>query len=944
MKKSRKILIRIVISLVTLFVLVLVFLAIFFPMDEMRSYVISMGEEKLNRKIEIDDMTLSIWGGFGVRLVNFKLSNSSPADTLSQGNLLVADDIDLKLSLLPLLTGKYKIDRLIINNPDIEMLIAEDGSSNFDFSSPDSSTVEEISRLPIEAQAAGVAISFDKFEISNGRIYYSNRQTKSEFSVSGLNVVSTLDDLDNNAYSSSGEIQISELSQSDISILKTIPLSLSYEMEFLVNEQILNIKKAELTSGTAKIEFGGKLVRKNRNLTANLLAVTKNTKISDILLLLSNSSTEKLKDFSLTGLVSSEIDIEYDANNVIPLKYDGEIKIVSVILNHRELKASLDIPEVSVIIENDNLRLNSRNGQFNYKPFGFHLSIRDFKNPKVTGEIAGNIDLIFIEPFLPPSNNHKLSGDASFDLKISGSAGNPADLNYYGNVNLSNGKYNSKFLLQPLRLVEGSFYLEKNLLRVDSLTIKTDSNLVKFSGRISNLSDYLMADSFSQSDNHFIVDGNLKGNLKLGSFSYLLPDKGNPRLDGDLDFDIDISGKSSIPEKVIRNGRISFSNVSYNDDLLNEPLKKFDAEMTITPDTINIKKMTAIFASGDLSFNGKLANPFPYLLPFRDIDRSNMQKPDFSFTLSSHRLDIDKLFPEAVPGQVEDSMPKTPDSLSVILLPDISGKGRFTIDTLIYAGVEFSNISGDMKIYNRIIDCSNVSGKAYTGDISGSTVIDFNDPNSPVYSGTFRAKQIEANDFLTRFTPLGGYLSGKIDCEGNYNSTGWEKKTFINSLSMKSSLDVLEGELSISGNILKAIQQFASKINEPIANKHQIKRLRTKVEIKDGNVIVNDLSAKVGDLGNIWLNGSYSFSNDVSFTGTLELSTTMTEKIISKSRLLGDIGTLFGRNAIDRIKLPIKISGTVTEPKLTIDLNLLGNNGEDKLKEKAKDFLKNLID
>lgn len=933
MNKLFRLIIWLSAGFVILLILAFIGFKLFFPVEKMIALAVDEADKRFNRTVEIADIELSIWGGLGFQLVDVVVKGKDSSET----DLLTAEDIDLKLSLLPLFSGDYRVDRLIINSPNINIINYGDGTTNLPNMINDS-----LAQIPPEGQAAGVVISFDLFEINNANINYFNKD-ELDISLQGFNLTSHLEDETENLYVSSGAFSSENIIVFRSAILKSFPLGGNYNLTYDLLEKKLTISNSQVTFGNVKINFDLKADHSNNQITITSNINSRNIESSDIESLFTDSVTKKISDFELGGSFSFTTDINYSSSDTTALKYNGEISFRNLSLVHKELQGKLLLPKVTVHIENDNFRLNSQDGQFNDKPFKIHMAIRDFKNPEVTGEVAGDIDLLFLKPLLPKKYNQTLSGEAHFDLKISGQSEKIEDLNYFGNFNLSNGKYNADFLSQPVELVEGNFYVDKHLLRVDSLVIKTKSNSLEFSGRIMNLVDFLTQDSLSTTKSELLVDGKIKGEIELSSVSTYLPKKGNPKIEGSFLYDIEISGSYSKPEKMIKTGKMSFVNVSYNDDFLNEPLLDFDAEMSITPDTISFTKMSAKFNSGDLSFEGKLSKPFPYLLPFRDIDRSNMVKPNFKFVLTSKKLNLDQMFPEASLGGTEDSVVKISDSVSMLLLPDINGSGTFRFDTLIYSEVQFTAIKGDIKIYDRIVDCSNVVGMVYQGDITGSTKIDFNDITNPSYSGKFRANHVEADNFFTQFTPLKSVVYGKMDLEGNYSASGWEKESFINSLSMKSDINLLEGRIEPTGNILNSITKFTNLIKESPDIVKKFKRMTSQVIVKDGKVILQNLKAKLGSLGDIELSGNYDFDDNIDLKGTLLLSKSITEKLLSRNDLIGGLSSLLSSGSVENIKLPVTISGTVNNPVMKIDINPLSSKIKDNIKDQATDLLKKLF-
>jgi hypothetical protein len=240
-------------------------------------------------------------------------------------------------------------------------------------------------------------------------------------------------------------------------------------------------------------------------------------------------------------------------------------------------------------------------------------------------------------------------------------------------------------------------------------------------------------------------------------------------------------------------------------------------------------------------------------------------------------------------------------------------------------------------IKDRKIVCNDITGKVYTGEISGNTTIDLSDFEIPVYQGEFQARQIESDDFVSRFSKFGGFLFGKIDLDGSYNAKGWEPEEFLNSLTMNSRLNMNEGKLRTSGATFEIVNSLASKLGEEFSQEQSLKNASTNLYVKDGKVGIDKLITKLGDLGDLELDGFYSFDGGLSYTGTILLSQERSKK------LMGGLGSLFGSGNTGRVKLPLTIGGTFDKPKLSLDLGAIKDNLGDNLKNQAEGLLKGLF-
>ncbi|MCK4428173.1 MAG: hypothetical protein KAW16_06815, partial [candidate division Zixibacteria bacterium] len=99
-KKGLKILIGIVVTIVVLLLLVSLVTKIVFTKEKLLSLVVPRIEKALDRKVEIEDITISIWGGLGVDVKGMRVLNPSG---FTQEELFKFDQLLVRVKFWPLL-------------------------------------------------------------------------------------------------------------------------------------------------------------------------------------------------------------------------------------------------------------------------------------------------------------------------------------------------------------------------------------------------------------------------------------------------------------------------------------------------------------------------------------------------------------------------------------------------------------------------------------------------------------------------------------------------------------------------------------------------------------------------------------------------------------------------------------------------------------------------
>ena len=930
MKKFGRILFWIAAILVVLIVVAVVLLKIFLPADKIRALAVKQGTARLGREIAVEGLDLSVWGGLGVELQKVRVGN--PAG-FEGDHFLTAEKVDLKLQLWPLLFGDIQVDRLIIEKPTVSLVKTRSGAVNYSFATADSTVIpKQLKDVPAEGQAAAMVVSFEELEIRDGLLSYRDDSTGLSLRLVGLDLASSLEYPRTGLYQSSGRFQADTVLASTEKPYPPVSVDLNYRAAFDLSTGMLTVENVNARINALRLKLSGQMVGLPKFKSASVNIETDQAAIADVLSLLPPDKLAKLSDYDIVGNFTLDFSLNYPLSPADSTwSYTGTAALADVHMSGKNIPGELAFKKCFVDVNPDKLRLNIEEGSFDNQPLKGYLTVENFKYPVISGELAGGLDLALVQPFLPVKQAHQVSGRSKFDLKFSGPIKNVDSLVFSGDLSVTNGKYQSALVPEPIESFELDAYLDRRLVNVRRLDCRFPSGQLSIKGRMTDLVPYLLADSALKHTVSPTVEADLQGKVDLAIVRPYLPPQGNPQLSGELALDINVATSLNDLSGLRARGRVDISRASYSDSLLPEPIEQFSAAMLLKPDTIEISSLHARFTSSDVSLKGQLVRPFPYFLPLLTLKRDTLPKPLLLFDLTSRRFDTDRLFPEAVPGS-GDSATLAVDSVSPVILPDIDGRGTVHADTVIYCRVEFTDVTTKVRVADRKIECYDATAKVYTGTVSGKTTIDLSDFESPRYTGQFTASQVEADDFVSRFSKFSGILYGKADFAGSYNAVGWEPQDFLNSLTLDGDLNVRSGRLVMSGSVLSAFSELATKLGKSLDKEQPLRDLASGVIIRSGRVFTDSLLSKLGNVGDMSLIGSYGFDESLDYSGSVMLSDVSTSH-------LGGLGKLLGQKDTKKVRVPFKITGTIRSPKVEIDYAALGKQVGENLLNQAVDRL-----
>jgi AsmA protein len=149
-----------------------------------KDYFLAQAERALGRKVSVGDVGVTLWGGVGLRLSNFTMSDDP---SFSSSHFVRAEDLQINVKLLPLLRKDFQVKRLILHRPLIEVIRNKEGKFNFstigrDKNPKEPATVEkEPPKRDPKDPKGPILLLIAVVDISGGEVRYLDQKAGTDF-------------------------------------------------------------------------------------------------------------------------------------------------------------------------------------------------------------------------------------------------------------------------------------------------------------------------------------------------------------------------------------------------------------------------------------------------------------------------------------------------------------------------------------------------------------------------------------------------------------------------------------------------------------------------------------------------------------------------------------------------------------------------------------------
>ena len=874
-----------------------------------KNKITSSLEAGLNRKVQIDDISMSWSSGLDIKNIHIKERDDLPGDTFVKVKRILCN-----IDFVPLIKKQIRINDLIIDSPEIVIQKDKKGLFNYEDKrvsiepGPTPEIVEkptpDVTRKPVPTPLVIPALLSDlkiKAKVSNGKFTFIDHQLQEETRIKDLNTTLNIDSLN-----------------------KPIELQCAFDIEAKGEIEHADISLNVSLAKDGKIDPG------NAKGTFNMK--------TGFALITTDFDMAKFKGEGGTGLdFSMNVDLKKLTENLagmlgLPKGMQVEGDINSNITADGKLEKTIGVDGSTEIT---NLYITG--GPLGNNPIrqsNIKLTQKadiDITNDKIAVYKIG-IDSTFIEMFLAGLVTElKSTRDLNFKIfldlditKLMNEIGGllPDETEIAGrlqsNINLK-GRQNivdvkGKTDLKELYVKMGAtgpvkepeitinhdmvYDLQNSNLELRSLSINTGFAEIKSSGTVINSGEI---------DLNVLLSSNIEKLTQGLQGIVSLPEGLN--LDGKIDAEINVTGHAEEGLKLEGTTTLSSINAT-GGPLKNNTISGLDLKLLhtldykITEDSVNIEKMDIESESLKMESKGGIA--------------SLSKEINIDYELSV-KMDLDKIteeFAGMFPVDINMSGKGLVDlgingKLSAQendnVYEQINFNGNMSMDRIIYDAYEIKDFKAGLTLDDGFFTTEDFSFALNDGPCTVLASAGLKEEKPPLI---FDMKLSDANinqnmDILAYIVPVlaapEGKLSGKLNMQLKAKGSGlnWQDD-------LSKSLNG-EGEIVIQDGYIKG-GKVTSKILKAVGGRgeYEFDKITTKFVIKDSKILNDDISVN-GKEFDIGLSGWTSFDGRIEYSADAEA--------LGK-HLGGDARKILGALS-EGSKLPIVVTGTIDNPKLS---------------------------
>ncbi|HBS86586.1 MAG: hypothetical protein A2W91_20415 [Bacteroidetes bacterium GWF2_38_335] len=442
------------------------------------------------------------------------------------------------------------------------------------------------------------------------------------------------------------------------------------------------------------------------------------------------------------------------------------------------------------------------------------------------------------------------------------------------------------------------------------------------------------------------LEGWLKGAMDLANLKDVV--QTDMAMVGNVKADVEFNGRmSSIDnekyEEFLSKGIIDVANFEYKSEDLPQGIKISKTSIEVSPQYFNLSAFDAIMGKSDLHLSGKIENFLAYAFKGETLLGN--------FTFNSEVLDLNEFMTSSGTSETAAAETNSSEPTTAFAVPgNIDFVLNSTITKILYEKMEIKDVKGGISLKDSKLSLNDLTmnlldgsmklfGSYSTPDVT-KPVIDFgmNITNFDIQKTT------DAVAIIKELVPIAKNCSGKFSASVDKltcsldNTMAPDMKTVNASGSMATkNIQINNSDLfSKIGNLLKSDKFKIIKLDD----------VKLAFTVTDGNISVQPFETKVGGTKTL-IQGKQGIDQSLAYM--MKFSIPRKDFGGAANDVLND---LFAKAKSEGVEIPMNdiidvnaiISGTITNPKISLDLKEQAADALDNIKDQVMDRVNEEVD
>lgn len=626
--------------------------------------------KSINAAIAFESVSISLIENFpnlSLNVTNFNVSNRAPFEN---DTLVSIGKLHLTTSITDLISGKYHIKSIDINDLYTTLKTNKKGVSNYNILKKTSEVTEETTKEENE-DGSDFYFEIESYEVINFNLKYLDESANTSAEITNLNHRGNAI-LNNNDVTIDTKTNIKEISVSydGVRYLNKVSFDWLAALKLNLETQKIVLDENHANLNDIKLYFNGFMQPIAEGFDMDLTFDVEQSKFKSLLSLIPGAYTSNFETVKAKGALDFKGNLKGKyTENTIP-KFNFHIQTNDAFFQYPELPKAVDHITIDTKIYNKTGKIDDT--QIAINTFEFQIDNDIFKasthiskpttNPTVKAKFEGKINLDNLSEAYPIPLEYDFKGILNVYLETAFTQNDIEKHNYkniynQGNATLDQFHLETDLFPYPIEIETAQLDFSTKAVAVNRLELSTHKSDLSMTGTLSNLLEFAFANE------------DLKGKFDMRSNKFLASDFLSASSDTitavatEVKVDTIALEQLRIPAKIDITAQVKAASVSYD----NLELKELEGTLSIKDQVAIFKNTKATIFNGKISLNGTVDTALTPSVFDMDMQFKNIRIADAFNSLEL--VSSIAPFANAVSGTMSSSF-KMKGNLDKELFPD----------------------------------------------------------------------------------------------------------------------------------------------------------------------------------------------------------------------------------------------------------------------------------
>lgn len=476
--------------------------------DDIVQMIKDTANEEVNAQIDFGEYDLSIFSSFPNLTLELNDLHIMGIDTFEGIELAGISKVELGIDLMSLMSDEYKINKIGLTNPNIHVVVLEDGTANYDIAKASTDTTPEIAEAPADS-AAPFALDLDEYYIRNANIIYDDAAGNTYANIEAFTHEGSMNlDGDLIKLLTTTESAGITVDFEGVKYMNKTTLDFKADVDMDMANMHFEFKENTLSLNELHLAFNGFVAMQGDDIDMDLTVKASDTEFKNLLSMIPAVYSKEFASVKTSGQIGFESFVKGKMTATNMPAFGLDLNVDNARFQYPDLPGAVDNINIDLKVkreegpdlDNTVVDINRFDMTIASNPINIGLHVTSpISDPNIDCKIKSQLDLSNLGTVIPMEEGEEYNGNITADLQLKGRLSALEQERYedfvaQGQLIIMDMLYKSGDMAYDTELKTMYLNFSPQMVELSQFEAQIGKTDLSANGRIDNMLSYLFKD------------------------------------------------------------------------------------------------------------------------------------------------------------------------------------------------------------------------------------------------------------------------------------------------------------------------------------------------------------------------------------------------------------------------------------------------------------------